>query len=83
MEGWMINLAGWGFALLGVYLIWYTLKQWRRAAKACYPMPFRRRKSYMAGLAFSALFLVSPALVQADSPMDAYQMVANNAAEQG
>jgi hypothetical protein len=32
-------------------------------------MPFRRRKSYLSGLAFSVMFVASPALVHADGHM--------------
>ena len=39
----MILTAAWGAAMLGIYLVIYTLIKWRRAARACHPMPFRRR----------------------------------------
>ncbi|MAN65833.1 hypothetical protein [uncultured Hyphomonas sp.] len=64
-----MHIAVWGAALLGVYLVVYTLVKWRRAARACHPMPFRRRKSYLTGLAFSVMFVASPALVHADGHM--------------
>ncbi|MDX1293769.1 MAG: hypothetical protein R3265_13230 [Hyphomonas sp.] len=61
-----VLIAAWGAALLGIYLVIYTLVKWHRAARACHPMPFRRRKGYVTGLAFSAMFVASPALVHAD-----------------
>ena len=65
----MILTAAWGAVMLGIYLVIYTLIKWRRAARACHPMPFRRRKSYLSGLAFSVMFVASPALVHADGHM--------------
>ena len=63
----VLTIAAWCAALLGLVLVAYTLKKWRLAAKACYPMPFRRRKSYLSGLAFSALFFAAPAFVHGDT----------------
>lgn len=72
MTGLILQTASWGLAILGIYLIIYTLMKWRRAAKACHPMPFRRRKGYLRGLAFSTLFLASPALVPAEGGVQPY-----------
>mgnify|MGYP003661475196 CR=1 FL=1 len=33
---------------VGLFLIGYVLLRWRKSARACYPMPFRRRKGYLA-----------------------------------
>ena len=43
-----LTIAAWCAALLGLVLVAYTLKKWRLAAKACYPMPFRRPKAILA-----------------------------------
>ena len=32
----MILTAAWGAAMLGIYLVIYTLIKWRRAARACH-----------------------------------------------
>lgn len=50
-------------ALVGFALLLYVIRQWRRAARACYPMPFRRRRSYLSGLAFSVGVMAFPGLV--------------------
>ena len=56
----MTGAGAWGMALLGVWLTFYVMKQWRRAAKACHPMPFRRRKGYVAGMCFSLAVIAAP-----------------------
>ena len=61
MTDMIATIAAWSAAMLGLFLVAYTLKKWRRAARACHPMPFRRRKSYMTGLVVRA-----PAVVHAD-----------------
>ena len=66
MTDMIATIAAWSATMLGLFLVAYTLKKWRRAARACHPMPFRRRKSYMTGLAVSALFVAAPAVVHAD-----------------
>jgi len=45
---------------VGFFLIGYVLVRWRKSARACYPMPFRRRKGYLSGLLFSLSLMVVP-----------------------
>tara|TARA_R110002073_G_scaffold112624_2_gene249462 strand:- start:1373 stop:1720 length:348 start_codon:yes stop_codon:yes gene_type:complete len=62
-----VSMAGFGASALywiasgvGLYLIGYVLVRWRKSARACYPMPFRRRKGYLSGLLFSLIVMVVP-----------------------
>ena len=64
MTGLAVQTGAWMIAMLGLYATIYTIMKWRRAAQACHPMPFRRRKGYMTGLVFSALCLTTPVLAQ-------------------
>lgn len=52
-----------GAALAGLALLAYVVRQWRRAARACYPMPFRRRRSYISGFLFSVGVMAVPGIV--------------------
>ena len=64
MSGLAVQTGAWMIAMLGLYVTIYTIMKWRRAARACHPMPFRRRKGYLMGLVFSALCLGTPVLAQ-------------------
>ena len=44
----------------GLFLIGYVLVRWRKSARACYPMPFLRRKGYLSGLLFSLIVMLVP-----------------------
>jgi hypothetical protein len=52
---------------VGLFLIGYVLVRWRKSARACYPMPFRRRKGYLSGLLFSLSLLVIPLSLRPDN----------------
>ena len=59
----VIGLGAWGCLLLGAWLTAYAIIKWRRAAKACYPMPFHRRTGYLTGTLFGSLIMVTPLVI--------------------
>ena len=50
----------WFVSGVGLFLIGYVLVRWRKSARACYPMPFRRRRGYLWGLLFSLIVMFVP-----------------------
>lgn len=50
----------WLVSGVGLFLIGYVLVRWRKSARACYPMPFRRRRGYLWGLLFSLIVMFVP-----------------------
>jgi hypothetical protein len=60
MAGIGANALYWLASGVGLYLIGYVLVRWRKSARACYPMPFRRRKGYLSGLLFSLIVMLAP-----------------------
>lgn len=74
MQDLMFQTAVWLVAILGVCASVYTVIKWRRAARACHPMPFRRRKGYLTGLVFCAVCLAAPAFVLQDRTPEPFQM---------
>jgi len=52
---------------VGLFLIGYVLLRWRKSARACYPMPFRRRKGYLTGLLFALSLMFAPLSLRPDN----------------
>jgi hypothetical protein len=61
------DILYWLASAVGLYLVVYVLRQWRKSARACYPMPFRRRKGYLMGLLFSVSVMMVPLGLRPDS----------------
>lgn len=74
MSDLVFQTIAWLVAILGVCASVYTLIKWRRAARACHPMPFRRRKGYLAGLAVCATCLAAPVIVLQDRTPEPFHM---------
>jgi len=57
----------WLASSAGLFLIGYVLVRWRKSARACYPMPFRRRKGYLSGLLFAFSLMFVPLSLRPDN----------------
>ena len=60
MAGFGASALYWLVSGVGLFLIGYVLVRWRKSARACYPMPFRRRRGYLWGLLVSLTVMLAP-----------------------
>ena len=67
MPAFAVSALYWLASGLGLMLIGYVLLRWRKSARACYPMPFRRRKGYLAGLLFALTATLLPLSLRPDN----------------
>lgn len=56
----------WLASAAGLVLTGYVLVRWRRSARACYPMPLRRRKGYLSGLLLAFSLMLAPLSLRPD-----------------
>jgi hypothetical protein len=61
-----VSVLYWLASGIGLFLVGYVITRWRKSARACYPMPFRRRKGYLYGLLFSFVVLFAPLSLRPD-----------------
>lgn len=61
------SILYWLASGVGLFLIGYVLLRWRKSARACYPMPFRRRKGYLTGLLFGLTVMLLPLSLRPDN----------------
>ena len=62
-----MNALYWLASGFGLFLMGYVILRWRKSARACYPMQFRRRKGYLAGLLFALTATLLPLSLRPDN----------------
>ncbi|WP_156950517.1 hypothetical protein [Hyphomonas oceanitis] len=67
MAAFAVGTLYWLASGVGLFLIGYVLIRWRKSARACYPMPFRRRKGYLFGLLFAFTVTLLPLILRPDN----------------